>query len=207
LEDKTLNSQNPFADVLKNYIPHAASKNHMTFAEQCGYYGALMLGVPMPAVAAAAGIANPTASYLKRAGASVSGQMRYPKVAEEYRSLGHETFIQKYLTPAIHARCVAALSNYQKGLLEPRYTGAARTSRAKGYAGVHNLKPRSDLSPDAWTIKIYRHEGQWFAAIIVTPMRGEVPFEHAQKLGPYPTDRDCFLTVRKQLTPSEEEIQ
>jgi len=201
-----LNTTNPFAEALKNYIPHAANQNHMTFAEQCGYYGALMSGIPNPVVAAAAGIANPTVSYLSRAGARAGGQVRYPKVAAEYQSLGHDAFVAKYVTAALRDRCLIELENYKNGLLEPRYTGTARTSRAKGYVGVHILKPRSEFATDAWRIKIVEREGQFFALILTSPISGEIPEEHAQKLGPYATDHDCYLGARSKLTPTTEEL-
>ena len=202
-----MENKNPFTDVLKDYIlTGTAAKKHLTFEEQCGYYGALLSGVPYLVVAAAAGIAGPTASYLARAGSRVSGQIRYPKVAAEFAALGKAAFIHRYVTPTIHARCLTELSNHEKGLLEPRLTGRARTSRAKGYAGVHILKPRSEFTTETWRIKIFARAGQWFAAIIGSPMRGQVEFEHAQKLGPFATDRDCYLAARKQLTPNAEEM-
>jgi len=199
--------QNPFAEALKNYIPGGGTGiKHLTFAEQCGYYGAIKSGIPNPVVAAAAGISNPTASYLSRAGARVSGQWRYPKVAAEYQSLGHEAFVAQYVTGKIRDRCLVELERYEKGLLEPRFTGRTRAPRYRGYGGVHILKPRSDLSTGTWRVKIEKRDGQWFAMILTSPMRGEVAYEFAEKIGPYATDRDCFMATRAKLTPTAEEL-
>ena len=193
---------NPFAEALKNHIPSTA--NHMTFEEQCGYYGALKSGVPRIVVAAAANIATPTVTYLARAGELVGGQIRYRKVATEYADLGHEPFIHKYVTPALRDRCLAALANYENGTLPERQQRAVRRS-ANGLVGIHKLKPRNEWQDESARIEIAQ-KPEGYISILLNLGERAFEREHGERLGPFPTSRAAFMAARTKYTPTEAEM-
>jgi hypothetical protein len=194
--------ENPFAGHLKNKLP--SGKNHLSFEELCGYYGALMCGVENEAVALAADLAQPTVAYLRVAGEFRGGQLRYPKVAREYQTLGHDAFVHKYITPAIKDRCLAARHNIERGLARPRQSNFAKR-RASGLVGRHILKPRSKYDgTTAWTIEILppSPEGYYYLSL-TSLMGGEDERQFARKFGPFETAPAALRAARDQFTPED----
>ena len=193
---------NPFADMLKNHIP--ATANHMTFEEQCGYYGALKSGVPRLAVASAANVATVTVTYLARAGERVGGQIRYRKVASEYADLGHEAFIHKYVTPALRDRCMTAFANYENGVLPERHQRHARRS-ANSFVGLHKLNPRNEWQIETARVEIAQTPEGYISILLNLGARA-FEREHGERLGPFPTSRAAFRAARTKYTPTEDEL-
>lgn len=191
---------NPFAEDLKKY-PSPRS-NHMSFEEACGYYGALLSGVQPAAIAIAANVAQPTVSYLKRAGDYVGGQIRYYRVSREYMLLGHDAFIQKYVTPIIRERCLTAMHNLERGLAKPK-TSTVPRPRKSGLVGRHILRPRNDYQAETWTIEIVQRPEGFAYLIVNSPMSGEIPHAHAQSFGPFDQARDALRAAKDQLTPED----
>lgn len=193
---------NPFAEALKTLIPSTSS--HLTFEEQCGYYGALRSGVPNGAVAAAADIATVTASYLARAGELSGGQIRYRKVADEYSRLGHEAFVHRYVTARIRDRCLAEIENLNHGIKPERQVRHAKRT-ANGLVGVHLLKPRNPWQAETARVEVTETPEGYRSILLAL---GETTFkrEHGERLGPFPTSRQAFLAARTKYTPTEDEM-
>ena len=94
--------ESPFADILKTQLTFNPRK--LSHEDACGFYAALHDGVAQPIVAKASGLSQGAISHLKAAGEHRGGQLRYPKVAEEYARLGREAFIHKYVSAIIRDR-------------------------------------------------------------------------------------------------------
>ena len=75
--------------------------------------------------------------------------MRYPKVAREYDSLGHEPFVHKYLTPLIRERLLVPSTKSVTPRAIPTSTLLGFSPRANGYVAVATIgrKPRSAATP------------------------------------------------------------
>jgi hypothetical protein len=185
---------NPFADDIRNSI--ARGKNHQSFEDLCGYYGALMCGVENEAIALAADLSQPSVAYLRVAGEFRGGQLRYPKVAREYRMLGHDAFVAKYVTAALKERCLTARHNIEHGLAQARQSNAVKP-RASGLVGRHILKPRGR---PALVIEILPPlpEG-YFYLFLTSLMGGEVKREHAPKYGPFKTAALAMRDAREKF--------
>jgi hypothetical protein len=114
-----------------------------TFDEQCGYYAALLKGVPPTVVAKISGMSQTVVSLLKGAGQERSGQLRYPRVAREYHAMGHEAFIHRYLTPVIRQACLEGVNDLrraQRARVKDRVLGINEhdwSPKANRYAGRH----------------------------------------------------------------------
>ena len=191
---------NPFADVLEH--SEETTSNHLSFEDQCGYYGALKCGIKNNAVALAANIAQPTVSYLRAAGERRGGQIHYARVAREYANLGHDPFIHKYVTDRIRTRCLNARHDILHGLAKPRASAFVKP-RKSGLVGSHILRPRSALSEETWTIDIVQRPEGYFYLIIGSPLRGEIHREDAQAFGPFAQARDALHAAKDQLTPED----
>ena len=206
---------NPFADIVENQI--ADSNVRISFDEMCSFYAALKLGVRPRVVAIASGLALSTISHLRAAGFRAGGQMRYPKVGREYRSLGHDAFIHKYATPIIRERLAVAADQFKRKQIEPKTPGAI-SIRAKRRAGRHdwpetsiglhavflivwsndppgwfwrNLKPRQDLPEiEYWDS----------AAVSQTPLLGDPNRDNRG----FATSEDCYRHVKNYLDPKQE---
>jgi len=191
---------NPFSDALKNQVE--TTTNHMSFEDQCGYYGALKCGVKNNAVALAANIAQPTVSYLRAAGERRGGQIHYARVAREYAGLGHNAFIHKYVTPLIRERCLNARHDIIHGLAKPRASTFVKP-RKSGLVGRHILRPRSSYESETWTIEINQRPEGYVYLIVGSPMSGEIRREHAQVFGPFDQARDALRDAKDKLTPED----
>jgi hypothetical protein len=191
---------NPFADILKSQAE--MSTNHLSFEDQCGYYGALKCGVKNNAVALAANIAQPTVSYLRAAGERRGGQIHYARVAREYDNLGHNAFIHKYVTDRIRERCLNARHDIMHGLAKPRASQFVKP-RKSGLIGRHTLRPRSSFETEIWAIEIAQRPDGYVYLIVNSPMRGEIRREHAQVFGPFEQARDALRDAKDKLTPED----
>lgn len=190
---------NPFSEALEDY-PRTSS-NHMSFEDACGYYGALVSGVQPAAISLAANVAQPTVSYLARAGEYVGGQIRYPRVAREYALLGHDAFIEKYVTPVLREHCVAAMRDLAAGVARPK-TSTRVQPRRSGLIGRHILKSRSDFAPTAHAIEILEPTPEGYFYLALTKVGGgEHKPEHAPKYGPFKTAAAARRAARDYLTP------
>jgi hypothetical protein len=94
--------ENPFADIVNSQLIYKTVK--LSHSDACAFYAALREKVSQPIVARASGLTQGAISHLAAAGERRGGQIRYPKVAAEYRALGREAFIHKYVTPIIRER-------------------------------------------------------------------------------------------------------
>lgn len=135
--------ESPFDHILrKQRYQH---QTRLPFAELCGFYAALMDGISPAIVSRASGLAVATVASLRAAGQIHAGQLRYPKIANEYRALGREAFAQKYATYWIMHRLEEATDHAVKELAAPkRFEGV--NPRADSHAGHHSyLNKRTGL--------------------------------------------------------------
>jgi hypothetical protein len=199
LEKLFLNSEHP-------------KKGKMTFSDACAFYAALqpyrvsstgeLRKLPPAAVAQAAGVSQPAISNLAAAGNIVGGQTRYPKVALEYATLGHDAFVHKYLTPIIQEKLTVALDAYNRKKRDP--LKGKLNIRAASYEGRRELKPRSTYNPMTWTILIaWRSEPAigWHYQI-QAPHRENTWRGAADGRG-FATSQAAFHAAREYLTPKE----
>lgn len=96
----------PFDGILKKQ--NCSPQTRLSFPDLCGYYAALRDGVSPAVVARASGLAKITVTYLRHAGEHYGGQLRYPRIAREYESWGHEAFVNHYATPVLVEKLAAA---------------------------------------------------------------------------------------------------
>jgi hypothetical protein len=147
--------ENPFADILQTQITDQRRK--LPFPEACAFHVALKEGVSQPVVARASGLTQGAISHLARAGERLAGQIRYPKVAQEYAKLGREAFIHKYVTAPIRERLRVAdiaVRNQPRNSLER----AGVNPRANKDRGRHTIRDSSG-GPDV-EIEIQFDRGQ-----------------------------------------------
>lgn len=128
----------PFDYILNTKITEGSS-TRLPFGELCAFYAALVDGVPPRIVSVATGLAITSVGSLKAAGTFHAGQIRYPKIAAEFRRLGREPFIHRYVTAEIHDRIRVAGDQVKRARLEPK-PFAGVNPRASKFAGVHTLK-------------------------------------------------------------------
>ena len=133
--------ENPFADIVENQIN--TSNSRLPFAELCGFYAALADGVTNRIVAAASGLSEPAVASLRHAGEQYASQIRYPKVAREYRALGRQAFIHKYVTGELKDRLRVARHNVNIDRLAPKPRDGVNP-RASKYAGTRLIVDPND---------------------------------------------------------------
>lgn len=129
--------QNPIADIADTIISRQRN-SRIPFAELCGFYAALVWGAPLGVVVEAAGLDRSTVAHLRSAGTHRSGQMRYPKVAQEFARLGKAEFSTKYLTAPIRDRLRVAKDRIDRAAIEPRERRI--NPSADAYAGRQPIK-------------------------------------------------------------------
>ncbi len=192
--------ENPFAEVLKTYIGRQAER--LTTEEQCGYFAAIRMGVPLEAISLASGLGRSAASHLAAAGERRGGQIRYPKVASAYATLGHEPFVHRFLTPAIHQRCLTAIDQVNHGQKSGR-TARGANPRANRYAGKHifpDYGPKAPVTiqwsddPTGWHWRS-PYDGD-------NELRGD---PRNQEQG-FATSRDCYRFLKLRLDPTPEQM-
>ncbi len=202
--------ENPFADMLVgSKIP---DYSRLSFEEQCAFYVALLpykvstsneyQRFPPAAVAAAAGVSQSTISLLSDAGKLRGGQVRYPKVAREYQTLGHEAFVHKYLTPIIRERLAAALEDWKARKRNPDINAKGYNPRADSACGRHDRPETSIDLPAVFYIQLMPDRGGYFWRNL-KPRHDlpEVPVSQADCNGPYPTSQDAKRAALAYLDP------
>jgi hypothetical protein len=127
--------ENPFHDIVATQITQYSSR--LPFEQQCAFYAALMEGVAHAVVAKASGLSVQTIGSLRAAGTHFAGQMRYPRVAAEWRRLGRDEFVRRYVTAEIHDRLRVANADVRAAKFKPRQ---GFNPRAYRYRGPHTIK-------------------------------------------------------------------
>lgn len=206
--------ENPFADIVENQIERHATR--LPFDEMCAFYSALCEGVIPAVVARASGLKPQTMASLRAAGTWHAGQMRYPKVAEEYRSLGREAFIHKYVTASIRDRLRIAADQVKRKKLEPPPAGASNP-RANGYAGRQAIKDplggppitvtiefdRQTPGKPGWTWREYAGWPEPKPGFDGAPvLRGDPRHQERR----FASSRDCLDFCRLRFCPTEAEL-
>lgn len=213
--------ENPFAEQLKNL--KITSHRKLSFDEQCAFYAGLKLSVPHLAVSIAANVSQLTVSHLARAGSFLGGQMRYPAVAREYGTLGHEAFVHRYLTPVMRDRLAVAIDAVKRRERNPALNSKGYNPLANRYCGRHewpetslglhsvfaielcpdrcgylwrNLKPFQGLPTVAWDDAPSNPACQ----LMGDPSRG--PEEGPNAKG-FATSKDCFQHIRRRFNPTK----
>ena len=212
--------ENPFADVLKNL----KQRNHrkLSFEEQCAFYAALKCAVPPLAVSRAAGVSPIAISHLARAGSFLGGQIRYPKVIREYETLGHDAFINRYLTPPLRERIDHAIDAFAKRKRDPDLNAKGYNPRANGNCGRYEWPETSIGLHAIFRIELYPDGAGYFwrnlkpfydQAEIAPDQVGYHPACHlwgdpsrGPERGPgakgFATSQLCFRHVKRLMNPS-----
>jgi hypothetical protein len=201
--------ENPLAEMLKDL--DTPNYGRLSFEEQCAYYVALMLKTPPAAVAAAAGVSQSTVSLLADAGLVRGGQVRYPRVANEYSKLGHDAFALKYLTAPIRDRLQVAYAAWKERKRNPDLNPQGFNPRADRYCRRYDWPETSiglpahfviHLAPDhggyVWRNLKPRHD---LAEISLNEAR--VEGDPARSNRGFATSEDCFRFVRNRLNPKD----
>src|SRR4029077_2031509 len=213
--------ENPFAKELE--LLNRPNYDHLSFDEQCAYYAALLLKVPQPAVAATADVSQATVSLLNSAGETKGGKIRYPKVAREYQTLGHEAFVHKYLTAPIRDRLSVAISQLTHARRNPDINEHGFNPRACRYLGRNEWPETSiglhaifriELHPTLhgyfWRdLKPYQADPEVLADQVATHpgcfLRGDP--SRGPERGPgakgFPTSEACYRHVKRQMNPED----
>jgi hypothetical protein len=144
--------ENPFAESLEGL--NISNVRKLAFGEHCSAFAALKLQVPLEAVSKTFGVSLATVSYLRHAGEFRGGQLRYPAVAREYESLGHEAFVKKYITPPVREALTVAIDAFKRKVRNPDINDKGYNPRADGYVGHHILKPRGEYATMTWEADI-----------------------------------------------------
>ena len=214
----------------------------LSFEDQCAYYAALILHldpanpvspekrrpIPPAAIASVAGVSSATISLLAGAGQVRGGQLRYPKVANEYRALGHDAFIHKYLTAPIRDRLAVALnqSDHAERNVDinehgynpraNRYVGRVEWTEAQSSIGLHSivrieLHPNRggyfwrNLKPDPYFPEVHYDAVPFNLACQINgdPSRGP---ERGSEAKGFPTSEACFRHVKRERNPSAAQL-
>ena len=196
--------ENPFSDLVASL--NSQNHKHLTFEEQCAFYAALQCGVTQAAVALAAKVSGPTISLLSNAGQVRAGQLRYPRVAREYQSLGHDAFVSKYATPWARERLDAASAQI---LHKKRNPDEAKgwSPRANAYEGVHHW-PDASLGPCKFVIIPVPDRQGWFWRQLepyAGPLRGNPLLDDGAREPGFANTKDCFRLCRSYFNPTQEE--
>jgi hypothetical protein len=129
--------QNPLADIAG--LPISQQRNsRIPFEELCGLYAALQWDVPLGVIIRASELDKSSVYHLRGAGTFRSGQLRYPRVAQEFAKLGKADFSTKYLTAPLKDRLRVAHDEYRRNATMPRLQRIS--PNASAFAGVHTLK-------------------------------------------------------------------
>ena len=152
--------ENPFAEALASL--NRPDYGKLSFEEKCAYYAALMLKVPPAAVAKVAGVNQSTISLLSGAGQVRGGQLRYPKIAREYDSLGHEAFVHRYLNPLIRDRLMVAIDQIKVAERNPDVNEKGYSPRANRYLGRHDWPETSIGLHAIFRIELHPDGGGYF---------------------------------------------
>lgn len=217
--------ENPFAEALKglDYPNH----RKLSFEEQCAFFAALKCGVPQLAVAHAGNVSRFTASLLSKAGTMSGGQLRYPAVASEYATHGHEGFVHKYLTPIMRERVLAAMEDLRHRERNPPLNAKGYNPNANrhcnkviewpetsiGLHAVFVIELVPDLCGYLWR-NLKPHQGMptvdWSDAANDPRCQLQGDPSRGPRTGPgvkgFPTSQACFAFVKRELWPTEAQM-
>jgi hypothetical protein len=201
LEALVLKMENPFADIVENQVNRHTTR--LSFDEMCAFYSALCEGVAPVVVARASGLQQTTIASLRAAGTWHAGQHRYPKVAAEYRSLGRDAFIHKYVTAAIRDRLRVAADQVKRNKLG-RFDAGGANPRANRFAGAHTLKDPMGFPPQTFLIEFDRGpKPGWAWRDQNDPdLRGDPRHEERR----FATSQEAFNFCRLRFTPTEAQM-
>ena len=214
--------ENPFAEKLASLKRPNYGK--LSFGEQCAFYAALKCDVPPIAVAKVAGVSQATVSLLSGAGEMRGGQMRYPKVAREYDSLGHDAFVHSYLNPIIRDRLMVEMDKITHAARNPDVNSAGFNPRANRYGGRHEWALSYRLT--VFRIELHADRGGYFwrdlkpysdmpeipaeqiafnpdCPIVGDPSRGP---ERGPDAKGFPTSELCYRACKRLFNPTGEPI-
>lgn len=151
-------------NILSNLPPHVFSdrrdkyRQKLTFEERCQVLALMRQGLNRNVVAIAFDIGRQTVSHIAN-----DTSPHYRSVREEYKKLGHEEFVGKYLTQEAVDRVSAAAHHpdVHKTAREERKAKAEPETgpnhRATKHAGFHTVKPEQCAYS-------HRIEIKWFDA-------------------------------------------
>lgn len=143
----------------------------LTFADRCAILGFYKTGFSLPQIAAGFKVNRRTVNKVI---SELSN--KYKDVRDEYRRLGEEAFIARYVTPEWAEKVMAAKNDPEVELVGRDYDAAApergnsANKRATGQKGISTIKEdRHDFS--------HRIEVEWLEADTATDIEGRA-FEH-----------------------------
>jgi len=175
----------------------------LPFDEMCAFYAALCEGVKPSVVSRASGLRPATMASLRAAGTWHAGQMRYPKVAAEYRSLGREAFIHKYVNAAIRDRLRVAADQVKRSKFAALDVGRANP-RASRFAGAHTLKDPLGGPSQTFTIEFDRGEkpGWAWRESETGPLRGHPAYDERR----FASSQEAFNFCRLRFVPTDAQM-
>jgi hypothetical protein len=198
--------ENPFAEALSDL--KEPNYKILPFEQQCGYYAALLMDVPHSVVASVSGLKQPVVSHLSRAGRVISGRVRYPRVAREYRALGHEGFIHRYLTAKIYEDCLYGIAERKRVREAKRAQSDGIPANVMRYCRRYEW-PKTELGMHV-IFRIEQHaDGFLWRNLKPFQREPEVPPEEQNRIAlrgddadhPFKTPIDCFRFLKEKFQP------
>lgn len=213
-------SENPLADLVERQS--IKPKQKLSLADQCSYFATLKLGVSPAVVAEATGLTLQTVCNLRDAGEYRYGQLRYPKVANEYARLGHGEFIHRYINASIRDAIDAAVTRVNARERNP-LNSRGYNPAANRMVGRHEWVHTSTGKHVIFRIELHHERGGYFwrdlkpyheAPEVPSDQQGSHPGcqlhgdpERGPEEGPsalgFSRSNDCAKFVKRRFNPAK----